>query len=260
MRTSFALLATSVVFFGAGLLVGRLTAPGPVLQSMRSMAETPERRDTSPLPDEPPETEAERAAELKEQLLDDWKNDPRAEIIRSLAGWSRDPTAVVGTVINGMSDDEIMMTLTSLTNLKTKDLDEVHDLHRYAQRLAEVAMTDMIGQPGFRDPELPEVYFSRDADPEQAVEVGQTEFEGNGRVHAILPMNDYGAPQVFVKWTRLDDGEVMLFDTYPIRKDSDYNWVYLEPRDGWTPGEYSVDFYSSDEAMRPLAGSNFRVR
>ena len=122
------------------------------------------------------------------------------------------------------------------------------------------ALSTIAEQPGFRDPELPEVYVSRDADPEQAVEVGQTEFKGNGRVHAILPMSDYNDPRVFVKWTRIDDGEVMLFDTYPIRKDSDYNWVYLEPRDGWTPGEYSVDFYSSDEAMRPLAGSNFMVK
>ena len=126
--------------------------------------------------------------------------------------------------------------------------------------MAELAVQDLVGQPAFRDPQLPEVYFSRDPNPEQAAALRQSEFEGEGRMHAILPMADYAEDRVFVKWTRVDDREVMLFDTYPIRANEDFNWVYLEPKAGWEPGEYSVDFYSTDESMSPLAGGNYQMK
>ena len=256
MKTLFAILATSIFFFVAGLVVGRLTATERVGPGPPALAASENEIDL----DSPGAESTKTRGELRREALSEWKNDPRVEIARSLARWSQDPNAVVGTVIDTMSDDEIAMTLTSLTSLKGDDLDSVHDLRKYARRLAEIAMADTIGQPSQRNPDLPEVYFSHRADPERAKELRQTEFEGNGRIHAILPMNDYVDDQVFAKWTRLDDGEVMLFDTYPIRQDSEYNWVYLEPRDGWPSGEYSVDFYSSDEEMRPIAGSNFNVK
>ena len=109
-------------------------------------------------------------------------------------------------------------------------------------------------------PSLPPLYFSDSPDPNRAVSENLSEFENPGRLHAILPMDEYRGEEVFVKWTRVDDQEVMLFDRYPIRAQSEYNWVYLEPKEGWPAGEYSVDFYSNDEKMDPVAGGDFRIK
>ncbi|MCH2184913.1 hypothetical protein MK280_03480 [Myxococcota bacterium] len=186
--------------------------------------------------------------------------DPAQELVRTLSDWGGDPQAVVEGVIDSMSDEQISALLTSLTSLDRESLDDVYDVRAYANRMAELTLGDLTGEPSLRDPGHAPVYFSNTPDPQRAVDENLSEFENPDRLHAILPMGGYESDQVFVKWTRVNDQEVMLFDRYPIQANSEYNWVYLEPREGWPAGEYSVDFYSNDEKMQPLAGSNFSVR
>ncbi|MDG2051158.1 MAG: hypothetical protein P8M78_13455 [Myxococcota bacterium] len=197
---------------------------------------------------------------LAEEWLDASASDPAQELVRTLSNWGGDPQAVVEGVIDSMSDDQISALLTSLTSLDRESLDEAYDVRAYANRMAELAIGDLTGEPTLRDPSLPPLYFSDSPDPNRAVSENLSEFENPRRLHAILPMDEYGGEEVFVKWTRVDDQEVMLFDRYPIRAKSEYNWVYLEPKEGWPAGEYSVDFYSNDEKMDPVAGGDFRIK
>ena len=262
MRHILVTALIAILMFVTGFWAGQMTSPfallsNPALTDFRG-----------PLPGSGDGSLAPQAA-LSDQdikrLTEEWlepsaNGDPAQELVRTLSDWGGNPQAVVEGVIDSMSDDQISALLTSLTSLDREALDDVYDVRAYANRMAELALGDLTGEPALRDPGLAPVYFSDSPDPQRAVDENLNEFENPNRLHAILPMDDYEGDQVFVKWTRVNDQEVMLFDRYPIRAKSDYNWVYLEPREGWPAGEYSVDFYSSDETMRPVAGGNFQVK
>jgi hypothetical protein len=261
MKTSLLILTVCGLSFALGLVTGRLTAP---------IHETepnglPAKGMAAALGIDSPAAEKDGVSigegkPAKQQFLESLKDDPRVALAQKLAGWSSDPAAVVGSVIDGMNEDEITVILSSLTSLDKENLDEVNDLPGYAKRLAELALNDLSNEVDYNDPNLREVYFSLEPDPERAIEEQRERFGAEkSRMHAILPMNGYDLDSVFVKWTRNSDQQVMLFDRYPIRQSEEYNWVYLEPNEGWQKGGYSVAFISDDEEMTLLGTGDFIV-
>ena len=198
------------------------------------------------------------AKNAKQDFLEDLQNDPRVIMAQKLANWTDDPAAVVGTVIDGMNEDEITLILSSLTSLDREELEGISDLPGYAKRLAQLALNDVSQEPNYFDPDLRPIYFSLSPDPEKAIETQQQRFgTEKSRMHAILPMQGYQYDSVFVKWTRNSDQQVMLFDRYPIRMDEEYNWVYFEPEAGWEKGGYTVSFISDDEDMSLLGTGDY---
>ncbi len=264
MRSYLVTALIAILMFLAGFWTGLMSSPfvmlsNPAFTDLRDR--TVDRAEAPPSLAPRTELSQQDITRLTEQWLEPSSDGaPAQELVRALSDWGGNPQAVVEGVIDSMSDDQISALLTSLTSLDHEALDDAYDVRAYANRMAELALGDLSGEPALRDPGLAPVYFSEAPDPQRAVDEDSSEFENPDRLHAILPMEDYEGDQVFVKWTRVSDQEVMLFDRYPIRTNSDYNWVYLEPREGWPAGEYSVDFYSSDERMHPLAGGDFLVR
>ncbi|MEE3329065.1 MAG: hypothetical protein VX252_17125 [Myxococcota bacterium] len=261
MKTFIAILAGCSLSFVVGLVAGRLTAPSS--DSGLALEQAKAGMRTSPLaPADDSEADAalaESGQNSKLDFLESMQDDPRVVLARKLASWTDDPAAVVGTVIDGMNPDEISMIVSSLTSLNKEELENVEDLPRYAKRLAELALNDVSNEPNYYDPDLRPVYFSLEPDPELAVEAQQERFNaGNSRMHAIFPMEGYQQDSVFVKWTD-EAGEVMLFDRYPIRESEEHNWVYLEPKEGWQKGNYTVSFLSDDEQMSLLGTGGYRV-
>lgn len=259
MKTSLLILAVCILSFALGLVTGRLTAPQNEAAPRGFPAESlAAALKPNPAAAQPGEDSTGDEKGIKQQFLENLKDDPRVILAQKLAGWSSDPAAVVGTVIDGMNEDEITVILSSLTSLDRENLEEVDDLPAYAKRLAELALNDLSSEVDYSDPNLREIYFSLDPDPERAVEEQRERFGAEkSRMHAILPMNGYDRDSVFVKWTRDSDQQVMLFDRYPIRQNEDYNWVYLEPNDGWQKGGYTVSFISDDEEMTLLGTGDF---
>ena len=263
MRTLLVWSGCGLLLFFAGFLAGRATSPLAALGQPGVLAPSITRAITDPegsnLNGDPGDSIG-IGQQLAEQWMEAADAAPAQDLVRTFSDWGGDPQGVVENVIDSMSDEQLGSLLSSLTSLDQDELDDVYDIRRYANRMAELALGDLTGEAPLRDSGLQEVYFSDSPDAARAIEEAATEFENPKRLHAILPMENYQGDRVFVKWTRVDDQEVMLFDQYPIRAESDYNWVYLEPRSGWPSGEYSVDFYSSDEEMMPVGGGNYRIK
>jgi hypothetical protein len=72
-------------------------------------------------------------------------------------------------------------------------------------------------------------------------------------------MDAYRENEVFVKWYRIDEPEILLFDQYAIRRDAEFSYVWLEQENGWAEGEYAVEFYSADEALKKIASGRYSV-
>jgi len=178
--------------------------------------------------------------------------------------YAGNPAAALGAVIDSLRDDEIIAALSTATHMDPEELRDVRDLRALAQRMSEVAMEDLIG--GAADPgsDLDTVYFSEEAlsgDPpsgDRAPAKPRT-FSGKEPILATFPTADYPDERVFMKWTRLDDPELVLFRPYPVTPGARYSEVWLRPDSNLRPGRYKVTFYSGDETMRPLASGLYSV-
>jgi len=197
--------------------------------------------------------------ELLEALMEQAGDDPRLDLIRMLTRLSSDPTRVLGPIIDAMSQQELMTSISSFSDISPEKLKESPDPKAFARRLAELAMEGLIQVPAGQGPDLQNVTFSEDGPSGSDEHVQFTSFAGDGRILATFPMGEYEKTEVFVKWTRVDDPKIMLFNHYPIKPDADFNYVWLRPKDGWESGEYRVDFYTADDALTPIAGGWYLV-
>ena len=189
---------------------------------------------------------------------------PAAPPVPDRPGFAGNPAAALGAVIDSLRDDEIIAALSTATHMDPEELRDVRDLRALAQRMSEVAMEDLVGGAESPASDLDTVYFSEEAlsgDPprgDRAPAKPRT-FSGKEPILATFPTADYPDERVFMKWTRLDDPELVLFRPYPVTPGARSSEVWLRPKSNLRPGRYKVTFYSGDETMRPLASGLYSV-
>ena len=128
MRISSITSALVILVFGFWL--GRVTAVAPPVSLPSSVLEN-EKPEPGAVPaepsisDSPADQNAERAVA---QLPDAWESDPRLDLARKLAEWGGDPGETLEVIIDSMSDRELRVALTSLTNFNEEHLDGVRDI------------------------------------------------------------------------------------------------------------------------------------
>ena len=179
-------------------------------------------------------------------------------------GFASDPAAALGAVIDSLRDDEIIAALSTATHMDPEELRDVRDLRALAQRMSEVAIQDLVGNAESPTRGQNTVYFSKEAlagDPPAGDQAPAKprKFGAEEPILATFPTADYSEERVFMKWTRLDDPELLLFRAYPVAPGARYTEVWLRPESKMRPGRYKVAFYSGDEAMRPLASGHYSV-
>ena len=261
VRSNVGSIASSFIILLIGVWMGRLTAPIPPSSSLLSVAENagPGKNallaDTD-IPDPRFDQGAQHAAAHGLEALE---SDPRAELAQKLVMWRGDPAKVLKVVVDSMSDREQRIALTSLTNFSEEQLDGVRDMGRFTRRVAEVAVDSLYDRAAFDLEPVGDVQFSRAVDADSAPERAQERFSSDGRIYAVFPMDAYRENEVFVKWYRIDEPEILLFDQYAIRRDAEFSYVWLEQENGWAEGEYAVEFYSADEALKKIASGRYSV-
>lgn len=179
-----------------------------------------------------------------------------------LLNWGRAPEMVSRSIINEMSDEELVSTITSITKIRSEDLDEISDLRDYAGRLSHIAMSGII-TPTIADEfdnTTVSVEFGSGASSSRGAEEASLQFEVNTRkIYAVIPNLESSGDNVMVHWYRVDQPENLLFDQYKVSSGDDYSYVWLKSRGGWAPGDYRVEFFSADEDLAPLASGTYRV-
>jgi hypothetical protein len=247
-----------------GVFVGRWTAPSDNTVRPRQ-AEVPKPASKQELGD---------LARLAKGVKDAIGNDAgfglaavgeilSAASVSDLLDWGSAPENVSRRIINEMSDDELVSTITSITKITPNELGEVSDLRDYANRLSHIGMSGVF-TPGLDDNfghETLEVEFSTRANKASGARDPEQEFAGDTRrIYAVIPNNDASGENLMVHWYRIDQPKIMLFDQYRVSPSDDYSYVYLKSPGEWTSGEYRVEFFSADEHLTPIAAGNYYIR
>ena len=181
-----------------------------------------------------------------------------------------DPIEILDAVIDSLRDDEIIAALSTATQMDPEELRDVRDPRAMAQRMSAIAMEDLIDTGRVESDDLARVRFSKDGPrdsndsqgdsaPQAPGEGGPSRFSGKDSIRATFSTADYADRRVFMKWSRVDEPEVVLFRPYPVTPGARTSEVALRHRSKLPPGRYKVAFYSGDETMRPLASGRYTV-
>ena len=255
-----------IVFFAAGLIVGGWTS-----ESRRIGGRTAPEAGLSRLAEneglgsprgrqEPEIVQTSPGRDLLEEVLEENEDHPQADLFRLLTRFNGDPSEVIGVIVDRMTREELIASVSSFTEISPEKFKKSADPRALAQRLAQLAMEGLLltaPQGG----QVASVVFSNGRVPpaDDEVPAGVRKIVGDGPVLASFPTGSYAKDEVFVKWIRVDDPKIMLFNHYPIRPEEDSNYVWLSPKEGWEPGEYQVNFYSADDGLTPLAEGRYVI-
>ena len=170
---------------------------------------------------------------------------------------------VAESVIGRLEDDSLKSLIASTTDFSSDELEEIEDLPGFAMNLARIAMEGTLrdaAEPGDSETIRP-IDFSEEITWDHRARFAQSQFPSDApRIYAVFESDALGITDTLAKWTRVEDGEIMLFKRHRIRPAADSSFVYLDaPATGWAPGEYRVDFYSADPELEWLATGSHRV-
>jgi hypothetical protein len=180
--------------------------------------------------------------------------DALADVVAGL--WRRDPLQIVDAVTDTMSDRELESALTTLTDLKSEDLDDVGDLRAFSRRLSRIAaeglLTDLedTSLEGIDELEL----FEPDAESPGVV-FGSSQYKIVGEYR----VREDGPRRVLIKWIREEPYELLQLRRRSIDPASDLLVVNGIQPGGWSTGRYRVQIFALNDAVDLLAEGRFRI-
>lgn len=196
-------------------------------------------------------------------LLADWLAMAERARLESLArkvtGAGLD--LVAEGVIARLEEDSLKSLIASTTDFSAQELEEIEDVPGFALDLARIAMEGTVREASEPDEDVRPIDFATEVSWDHRAVFPQSQFSAEDpRIFAVFESEGLGLGQTLAKWTRVDDGEILLFQRLPIRAAAASSYVYLDaPPEGWAPGEYRVDVYSADTSLRWLASGQHRI-
>ena len=168
---------------------------------------------------------------------------------------------VAESVIGRLEDDALKSLIASTTDFTAAELSAIEDVPRFAQDLARIAMDGTVREASEPEDSVRPIDFSEEITWDHRAAFAQSQFGKDApRIYAAFESDGLGISQTLAKWTRVSDGEIMLFKRHRIRPAADSSYVYLDaPPTGWQAGEYRVDFYSADTELTWLASGSHRI-
>jgi len=170
-------------------------------------------------------------------------------------------------LLDAIDDDELATVTSTLTGVPVDLLLQRKDLRGYVKRLAQIAFSD-IGKPatpwinsspptraGYVQP----IEFSTVVDYDNLPLESANVFASSAPIiHATFPTTDSAHQGVFVKWHRVDRGEILLAQQFAINPREPVNDIWLTRDDGWPSGSYRVEIFDA-ELRNLLAAGDYRV-
>jgi hypothetical protein len=269
MNGKYKLFIALAVVFVTGLALGRLSAPNESAKPVDTarLAALPEPPPAAPEVPTPAErlSAAERLsvaeAALDRSLANAGLGDMRASLEEYGFDWRGQFEPAVDFVIDQMSDKELITAITGVTNLSEAEVSSMRDLREFASRLSSVAFKGVFSEPEPRPPEVDAISFSTEVTAENAAEQAGENFEaGDGRIYAVFPSDRLHRDEVLAKWYRSDRPELLMLETHKIDPQDGLSYVWFEPDSGWEPGEYGVEFYTTDSSVEPIATGQYTIR
>lgn len=138
------------------------------------------------------------------------------------------------------------------------DLDNISDREAFAKRLIDLYTGEEESsqeQPIFGKGEI--AVGTTEHYPAERVNIFS--IQKNARLYAHLKLDDSASllSEVFIKWERISDNKLLLFEKKMFDATRHENWVSIIPQGGWRDGEYQVSFYHFNAQMTQIASYTY---
>ena len=263
MNVKYKQVVALAAVFAVGNALGRFSAPDEPAQAADtgSLAAHPAPQSTAPDAPIPAELPTETETAIDRALANAGLDDLRASLEGFGFDWRGNFEPAVDFVIDQMSDEELITAITGVTNLTEAEVSSVRDVREFASRLSSVAFRGVFSEPEPSPPEVDDVSFANDVTRDNAaVQASETFESGDQRIYAVFPSNRLNENKVLAKWYRSDRPELMMLEMHEIDPQDGLSYVWFEPDSGWKPGEYSVEFYTTDSEVEQIATGEYTVR
>ncbi len=79
------------------------------------------------------------------------------------------------------------------------------------------------------------------------------------KIYAAFSSQELVTSHVTVVWRDLSRAKILLYQRQPVSVGDAHSFVWIDRSDAWPPGDYSVEIYTGDEAMEPIALGTYSV-
>jgi len=184
-------------------------------------------------------------------LVDFRKDDYKSKILINSP-----TTNNLKTVIESMHPDQLNSYLSKY--FERDDLEAIGDREAFAQRLIDLYTGEeeqSDEQPVFAKGEI--AVGTTERYPTEKVDFFS--IQKNARLYAHLKLDDSAhlISEVFIKWERIADNKLLLFEKKLFDATLYENWVSIIPQGGWRDGEYQVSFYHFNAQMTQIASYTY---
>lgn len=162
------------------------------------------------------------------------------------------PANNLRTAVENMHPDQLNSYLSKY--FERDDLEAIGDREAFAQRLIDL-YTGEEEQPVFAKGEI--AVGTTERYPTEKVDFFS--IQKNDRLYAHLKLDDSAdlISEVFIKWERIADNKLLLFEKKLFDATLYENWVSIIPQGGWRDGEYQVSFYHFNAQMTQIASYTY---
>jgi hypothetical protein len=141
---------------------------------------------------------------------------------------------------------------------ESDDLDNISDREAFAKRLIDLYSGEEESsqeQPIFAKGEI--AVGTTEHYPAERVNIFS--IQKNARLYAHVKLDDSASllSEVFIKWERISDNKLLLFEKKMFDATRYENWVSIIPQGGWRDGEYQISFYHFNAQMTQIASYTY---
>jgi hypothetical protein len=164
----------------------------------------------------------------------------------------------------GLGGDPLVSLLYDFTRITPADIPRTLSIQEFAAHVAGIAteeiwtVTERISSP--EDPTVTDIRFGTSPSPSESTESPRTRFSTyDTRIFAVFDTSTYAYPSVLLKWYRIDQPELLIFQKYEIDPHAASNYVWYKKQEGWPNGQYRVEVYSLGEDFRMMSSGQYEV-
>jgi hypothetical protein len=164
----------------------------------------------------------------------------------------------------GLRSDALASLLYDFIGITPEDIPPTLSIREFAAQVAAIVTKDIwtLKEGGSlpEDSTVTDIRFGTSPRPPEPAESPRTRFSiYDTRIFAVFDTSAYALPSVLLRWCRVDQPELIIFQKYEIDPHAASNYVWYNNKEGWPSGQYRVEVYSLGESFRIMSSGQYEV-
>ncbi|MBI4711910.1 MAG: hypothetical protein HY762_01185 [Planctomycetes bacterium] len=163
----------------------------------------------------------------------------------------------IKSIVDTLPPKFVLEQIQKFTGLDGADIASNTDMGEYVTRLLQLNQGEAIAPVG----DYVTISFAAKVNPDNSPIEPATSFKTTApRIYSCFQNQEVlkGLTKVITRWTDTTNGEVIYLGTKPLDAASAWNFIWVERKQGWTPGTYEIELLTAGK-LEKVGGGTFKV-